>query len=286
MLIPLISMTSGCAIRHSRKTMPVRAPSVVMSADAAQLVENVNRADAAIHTLTATVTIQASVMKALQGTASDYTPIPGIILLRKPGDLRVLGRVPVVLTTAFDMASDGKSFTLMIPHNNKAIVGPDAVTKKSPNALENLRPFMFVDAMLVRAIRPEEQVLLTTDTDTIEDPSHKFLLEKREYDLTIVQPKPGSQFLSAVRVIHFNRTNLLPYQQDIYDKDGALAEQVIYGDYQDFGKERFPGVVTIRRPQDEYQIVLTIQKLTLNQDLKDDQFKVKIPEGIAIQKLD
>lgn len=285
LILLLLPMMTGCLSR-SRKTIPIRPAGIVINASAAQLVENVNYEYNAIHSLTATVLIQASVSKSRQGEASDYTPFPGYILLRKPGELRVLGLVPVLHTHAFDMASDGANFKLVIPSKNKAIVGADVVAKRSRNALENLRPFMFLDAMLVRTIQPAEQVLLTTHTDTVQDPSHKFLMEKPEYDLTIVRPKPGSQILTAVRVIHFKRENLQPYKQDIYNQDGALEEQVIYGDYQEFGKTRFPGVITIRRPLDEYQIVLTIQKLTLNQDLKDDQFKVEIPDGTVIQKLE
>jgi hypothetical protein len=283
MLLPLIA--TGC-LKTARKTIPIRPSSVVMNADAVQLIANVNRDFEAIHSLILTVQIQASVSKADKGEANDYTPLPGHILFRKPGDLRVLGQVPVLHTTAFDMASDGTNFKLVIPSRNKAIVGTDTVTKKSANALENLRPFMFVDAMLVRPILPTEQVLLTTHSDTEPDPTRKFLVQKSEYDLTIVQPQAGSQVIPGARVIHFKRDNLLPYKQDFYNKESTLEEQVIYGDYQQFGNTRFPGTITIRRPLDEYQIVLTIQNVKLNQELQDNQFKVDIPDGTVIQKLE
>jgi outer membrane lipoprotein-sorting protein len=48
----------------------------------------------------------------------------------------------------------------------------------------------------------------------------------------------------------------------------------------------FPGVVTIKRPLEEFQIVLTIQKLVLNQSLADDQFELKFPDDVKVQRLE
>ncbi len=56
----------------------------------------------------------------------------------------------------FDMASDGKNFTLVIPSKNKAVKGSNSVKKKSANQLENLRPGFFLDAMVVRGLEPDD----------------------------------------------------------------------------------------------------------------------------------
>jgi hypothetical protein len=88
------------------------------------------------------------------------------------------------------------------------------------------------------------------------------------------------------RVIRFNRENLQPVEQDSYDSDGNIETQTVYGPLQTFGENKFPGIVTIKRPLDEYQIVLTIQKLVLNQPLAHDQFELKIPDGVQIKTVD
>jgi hypothetical protein len=44
--------------------------------------------------------------------------------------------------------------------------------------------------------------------------------------------------------------------------------------------------VTIRRPLEEYQIVLTVEKVVENMALTDDQFLVKVPEGTQLQQLE
>jgi len=83
-------------------------------------------------------------------------------------------------------------------------------------------------------------------------------------------------------VVYFHRDDLEPYQQDIYDADGNLETQVLYEAYQDFEGGKFPSVVTIKRPIDDIQIVLSIERVTENQALPDDQFVVPIPEGDKI----
>jgi hypothetical protein len=77
----------------------------------------------------------------------------------------------------------------------------------------------------------------------------------------------------------------MPAEQDIYDASGDLETQVIYGPYQDFSGTPFPGTITINRLLDEYSITLTVEKLTLNQPLADDQFQLEVPKGYKVQKM-
>ena len=79
---------------------------------AVQLVEAVNKRYEQVNSLTATVDFAASVGGAHAGKQTDYTSIHGFILFRKPEMLRVIGEVPVIRTTAFNLASNGTTFTL------------------------------------------------------------------------------------------------------------------------------------------------------------------------------
>jgi outer membrane lipoprotein-sorting protein len=56
--------------------------------------------------------------------------------------------------------------------------------------------------------------------------------------------------------------------------------------YQDFGSFQYPTTIILKRPLEEYQIVLTIEKVTENMELEDAQFQVKVPEGTKIQKME
>jgi outer membrane lipoprotein-sorting protein len=206
--------------------------------------------------------------------------------MRKPDLLRVLGQVPVLGTRMFDMASDGKNFTLYIPSKNKAIKGSNSLNKKSANRLENMRPGFFFDAMIVRGLEPDDFYSVTADTETVEDAAKKHLYTVPEYVLSITRHKPGSRRDTPVRVVTFHRDDLLPYQQDLYDSDGNLETEVVYSQYEDFGADKYPSVVTIKRPLEEYQIVLTVEKVAENTQLPDDQFQIKVPDGTEIQTLE
>ena len=49
---------------------------------------------------------------------------------------------------------------------------------------------------------------------------------------------------------------------------------------------RFPGFIDIKRPQEEYDIILIIVKLTINQPITDDQFALQQPPGSLLVNLD
>lgn len=285
-LLLLLPLLSGCFV-HTKTVKQAKMPSVVLTATADELVQDVNKECQAIHSLSATVEFQASEGGPRKGKEKTYTSFSGYILLRKPQAVRVIGLVPVLHSRAFDMASDGKDFKLLIyyPHDH-VIEGSNTVTKESSNALENLRPRIFFESLLINCIEPDDLVTLTTDTETNVDPKTKQLLLDPQYDLTIARRKPDSQELIPQRVIHFTRTDMHTVQEDIYDQKGAIQTTAIYGPLQRFGPQMFPGTITIKRPLEEFQIVITVQKINVNLTLTDDQFEIKIPEGTPIRKLE
>src|ERR1700677_4673525 len=286
----LLPVLTGC-LSHTRSLQKPKLAGVAMDADAVQLVEAVNRRYDQVTTLKATVDFAASVGGAHKGKETDYTSIHGYIRLRKPQMLRVLGYLPVVRLRAFDLASDGKTFTMLIPPHSRAIQGNNSVTTPAANSMENLRPDVFFDSILIHSISADSIVSLTNSSQQTLEPKTKRLIEQPQYDLTVLKPgerspSPGlPQLGTPLRVIHFNRINLLPIGQDIYNAAGDLETQVVYGPYQDFNGTQFPGTITINRLLDELRITLTVEKLTLNQPLADDQFELKVPEGYKVQKL-
>lgn len=278
---------SGCfAVWRTRKLPIPKPPASIETMTPQELVAQLNQRWDKLQTLNATVEIQASVEKSQQGVARDYTSFRGIILLRKPGMLRVFGRVPVIGVTMFDMATNGKDFTLYVPSKNKAIQGSNTVKKKSDNQMENLRPDFFYDAMVVRGLDPENNFSITADTETVEDRAKKHLLLTPEYIVNITRPVANSHQETPVRVITLHRSDLLPYEQDLYDDEGNLATHVTYSNYQDFGFGMYPSTIIIKRPLENFQIVLTVEKISQNMPLNDDQFAVKVPSDTKVQNLE
>jgi Domain of unknown function (DUF4292) len=284
-----VPVMTGC-LSHTRSLQQSKLAGVVLNAEAEQLVEAVNQRYDQVNSLTATVDFAASVGGAHKGKQTDYTSVRGYILFRKPQMLRVLGLVPVLHTHAFDLASNGRNFTLLIPPKSRAIVGSNAVTTKAANPFENLRPDVFLDAILIHSISPDRIVSLTNSSQTTLEPRSKQLIETPQYDLTVLTPGARTspklaQVAQPLRVIHFSRVDLMPTEQDIYNTDGDLETQVLYGPYQNFNGMQFPSSITINRSLEEYRITLTVEKVTFNQPLADDQFESKVPEGYKVQKM-
>ncbi len=244
-LLAVLPALTGC-LRHTRKVQQTHLAGPVLDADVAQLVNGINERYESIRSLNATVEFTATTGGAHQGKQTDYTSFRGYILLRKPEMLRVLGLVPVLHTRAFDLASNGTTFKLLIPPKSRAIEGSNAVTKPSANALENLRPSLFFDSVLVRNITPDRLVYVTRDSTLRREHKGKDLVETPEYDLHIVEEKPPAHINAPVRVIEptrvvrISRVDLQPIEQDIYDSDGNVATKVTYGPYQNFGAVKIP----------------------------------------------
>ena len=286
--LAVLPWLSGC-LYHTHKVEKTTLAGPAMDASVAQLVNGVNDRYSAISSLTATVDFQATTGGARQGKQTDITPFHGYILLRKPAMLHVLALLPVVRTHAFDLASDGQTFKLVIPPRSRAIVGTNKVTKPSANALENLRPDIFLDSVLIKSIEPDRLVYLTNTSQTLRQ--EKKLVETPEYDLHVGEEDPQAtdglkvHVLKPMRVIRFSRLTLLPIGQDIYDADGGVETHVEYGPYRQFGTAHMPSSIVIQRPREAYQITISVQKVVVNQPLGDEQFVLKIPSDYKVQTL-
>jgi hypothetical protein len=285
--LAVLPCLSGC-LYHTHKVEKTTLAGPAMDATVAQLVNGVNDRYTAINSLTATVDFQATTGGARQGKQTDITPFHGYILLRKPAMLRVLALLPVVRTHAFDLASDGKTFKLVIPPKSRAVVGSNTVTRPSTNGLENLRPDIFLDSVLVKSITPERLVYLTSTSEIRRD--GKKLVETPEYQLLIGEdvredPHLEVRVIKPTRVIRFSRLTLLPIGQDIYGEDGGVDTHVEYGPYRQFGTAHMPSSIVIQRPRESYQITISVQKVVVNQPLGDEQFALKIPSDYKVQTL-
>jgi outer membrane lipoprotein-sorting protein len=256
-----------------------------MSATLDRLLTQVDSRFNEIQTINATVEIIASEGGARQGQIKEHTSVGGFIFLRKPEDLRVLLRLPILGSQALDMVSNGKTWKLWVPSRKLAMTGTGDGADPQQHGFESLRPKVIFDSLLVRGLAPDQIVAMTQDSRVIPDPKDKKqLVEEPDYELTILEP-PQGQTAHTLRVIHIGRSTLLPYQQDIYDQNGYVVTQAFYSNYQSFGDIQFPMKIDIKRPQDQYGLAITITKVTLNQKIEDDQFDLKFPEGIPVKTM-
>ena len=276
--------TTGCMFR----TRPVedqysKAP--LKESTQQGLIDSINQQAESIHSLKATVDIDSSVGGLKKGHYTDYKEIRGYVLARKPDALHMVGLMPIVRTTAFDMVSDGQDFKLWIPPKNRFVIGKNEV--QTPNAdqpMENIRPQNIYEALLIRHIDPNSEIaVLENDYETLHDAKgHRILQE--DYELTIIQKYEKGWRLG--RKIIFGRTDLTPHRQFIYSDDGKVATDAKYAQYKDYDGFSFPSRIEIYRPQEEYDITLNMLKVDINQPLKDDQFVLEQPSGAVVVNLD
>ncbi len=282
LVLPLL--LSGCSyLIPTKRHLPVpKAPELVQTATPEELVKQLNQRWDAVQTLTATVEVYATETKSSEGLEKDFPSCRGYILMRKPKMLRVVGTYFGV--KIFDMASDGSEFTLVIPSKDLAIEGSSTVNEKSANPLENLRPDFFLGAIAVRGLEPDDEYMVASDSETVEDAAKKHLYIEPEYVLSVMRRKNGHENL-PIRTVTFHRDDMLPYDQYVYNADGELETQIFYSNYATFSAGKYPSKVTIKRPQEGIQLVLSVERVEENVDLPATQFEVSIPAGDTVKNL-
>ena len=282
-LLVMIPLT-GCLFRSRRVERQV-STAPLKTATQPELIDYVNSQAAKIKTLQATVDIDTSVGGVKKGKVTDYQQIRGYILARKPSMLRMIGLMPIVRNHAFDMVSDGRDFKLWIPPRNRFVVGRnDIETHNETQPMENLRPQHIYDALILREIDQQNEIpFMRSDFEVVTDAKHH-QVQQADYELYVVRKGDRGWYLS--RQIIFSRTDLLPHRQLVYDQDGNLATDSRYEAYKDYDGVKFPSQIEIWRPQEEYDITLTIVKLQLNEPLPDDKFVLQQPDGAQVVHLD
>jgi len=276
--------TTGCLFR----TRPVEdqySKTPLRESTQQGLINAINQQAEAIQTLKATVDIDSSAGGIKKGHVTDYKEIRGYVLAKKPDALHMIGLMPFVRTTAFDMVSDGKEFKLWIPPKNKFVVGENQATTPSiSQPMENIRPQNIYEALLIGRVDPNTEIaVLENGYETLHDgKGHRVLQE--DYELTVIK-KSGNGWILERKII-FGRTDLKPHRQFIYSEDGKVATDAKYADYKDFNGISFPSRIEIFRPEEEYDITLNMLKVEINTPLKDEQFVLDQPAGAQVVHLD
>jgi outer membrane lipoprotein-sorting protein len=285
-LLTLTPALTGCLV-HTHSVLKTRAPTIVLGTSLDQLLKQVDDRYAAIHSITASIQVVAcfggaskgDVTYASKGEITCLTSLNGHIVIGKPENILFLLEAPILGSRELYMVSDGKSFKMLIPRENCAIVGSDVVTNTSQKGMYALRPAVILDSLLIHGLQSNQDVAMTQDSRIVPDPkNHKVFIEEPTYNLEFLS-QPEGKVAQSLRVIHISRVDLLPYQQDIYNADGKIATLATYKNYQKFGDIRFPTLIEIQRPLDELSLTITIdpRRTSFNQQLDADQFNLDIP---------
>jgi hypothetical protein len=259
------------------KNVPVNSRPLALEATPEQLLDRYNTLARNLQSLDATVELKASAGSAYSGVISEYHEVKAFLLASRPYNIRMIGQVPVIGKTVFDMASDGRDFEVSVPSKNKFLMGPVALNRPSAKPIENLRPQHLVEALLWPEVRKEEVAL----PEEFNDESARY------YVLTVLR---GGYQTEILRKIWFDRADLHVVRLQAYGPKGALLSDVRYGDWQPLptpvsGLSEYPHSIRIDRPKDEYRLDMTVSKIALNQSLAADRFELQAPPGAEVVHL-
>ena len=282
--VTLASLSCGCGGRiKTTRTLPPQSKPVVRDANRDELVEKYNEFAHAVKSVDATVELKPTAGSKYSGVIEEYHEVKAFLLAQRPAQIRMIGQAPVVGKTVFDMASDEETFRVYIPSKNKFLLGSVALERSSDKPIENLRPQHLLDALLWPEIRKEEIVLFEEFNDET----------ARYYVLTVLR---GGYRPEILRKIWFDRADLLVSRLQSFGPRGILLSDVHVSDWQSVvgGQETsgvarpdraFPRQIHIERPHDDYRLDLQVTKLTLNEDLPPDRFKLEQPPGSELVRV-
>lgn len=281
--IALAIPLTGCLFR-SHKVQQTYTAAPLKAANQQELISYINNQAEKLRSLQATVDIDTSVGGVKKGKVTDYQQIRGYVLVRKPAMLRMVGLLPIVRNRAFDMVSDGQYFKLWIPPKNRFVVGRNDVTTPNPKQpLENVRPQQIYDALFIPAVDQKNEIaVMENDFEQVTD-KKGHLAQQADYVIDVIQKSDKGWYL-AHKII-FSRVDLLPHRQLIYDENGDLVTNARYDAYKTYNGINFPSQIEIWRPQEEYDITLTVVKLELNLPMPDDKFALPQPPGAEVVHL-
>jgi len=283
-LLLAVLPTAGCLFR-TRPVEETYSKAPLRESSQSALIDSINQQAEKIRSLQATVDIDTSAGGAKKGHVTDYKEIRGYVLARKPAMLHMIGLLPIVRTTAFDMVSNGQEFKLWIPPRNRFVMGRNEVqSHNEEQPMESIRPQDIYDALLIRPVDPEREIAVLENGYEILHDSKGHRVLQEDYELVVIGKREQGWRLS--RKIVFSRTDLQPHGQYIYDDQGNLATDARYANYKDYDGVSFPSRIEIFRPQEEYDIKLNMLKLEINKPLRDDQFALEQPPGAEVVHLD
>jgi outer membrane lipoprotein-sorting protein len=242
-----------------------------------------------VRSVNAAVAISPVAGSTYSGLIQEYHDVGGFILAAQPGKIRIIGQAPVLAKNIFDMTSDGQVFRIFIPSKNKFLVGPTDLERPASQPIENLRPQHVLDALFWPEL-PAGAAVLFEEAEAAPE---------RYYVLTLVRGSGGA--LEIARKVWFDRADLRVSRVQIYGPGGRLDSDIAYSDWQpgaadgpsteagavsaNTAEPFFPRRIHIRRPQEDYELTVSVTRLSLNGEISDDRFSLAQPPGTELVQL-
>jgi outer membrane lipoprotein-sorting protein len=259
--------TKRVILRRGKKVTAATAP-VLKTATRDELSAKIAALYNAVRSFQATVDMTPSVGSVYTGSITEIKGVRAYIYFRKPADIFILGKYPVLGNTAFEMVSDGANFKVFLSHQNLFVEGANsAPADPAKNKLENLRPDAFLSSMLIPP--PDPATETASRLDFVDE-------DNALYVLFILKRGPNGEPV-FVRGVWFDRIDLTIVRQTVYDESGEEVSDTRYSKWQQYNGVTFPAHIDINRAKDGYGVVLDITDMQMNANLSDDRFILNQP---------
>jgi hypothetical protein len=271
-----LTVLSCCLVRrHEVTPAAARQNRPLLTATKDELIQRVHDVTDPIQSFLMKTDLSPSVTNPSEQAVTEYATIGVYVLFRKPDEIRVIGQDPLLHMTIFDMASSGKEFRVYIPRRNRFIVGDNVAPGTSKNKLENLRPAAFLTSLMIYPPDTAADVtLLENDTDQ----------SNPAYILLIVRRDQGQFTLS--RNIYFDRYTLQITRQKTFDASGSIVSDTKYSNWKLYNGISFPSEIDIQRPQENYEVELSLSSLDVNTaQVTSEKFVLNQPPGTELDQL-
>lgn len=245
----------------------------MLAATKDELIQRLHATSDPIQSFLMRADLSPSVLDKSKGTVTDFATVSAYVLFRKPDDIRMLGKDPMIGTTVFDMVSAGNQFRVSIPSKKRFIVGDNNAPATSGNKLENLRPSALLTSLMIYPPDPK------TDFALLEDDSERAL-----YILLIIGHNQDQ--LALTRQVYFNGLTLQVSRQKTFDASGIIVSDTRYADWKPYDNVSYPSQIDIRRPKDNYEVQLSVVRMNVNSpDVTDSKFVLEQPSEAHLEEL-
>lgn len=206
---------------------------------------------------------------------------PAVIDSAKPNLIRVILVLPQLGGQSFEMASDGREFSLQLPgHGRKVLVVEPLDGPAQPqNTWQNLRPQPLLDALSW----PEATLMGEAQPQTASD--------SRIRKLTVTLPPRPTGPRTAQ--IEFDLRGGLVNSITTYDSTGRPVSTVKYSDWQAVASTQgspsvscLPLHIELAQPTQDYQIALRVLQIALNPEIPPSYFHPAVAGGTPVVHLD
>jgi hypothetical protein len=248
---------------------------------------------------------------ASKGTKRTIPTVNGLLVLKRPKNIRLIVEAPILSLKVADMVSDGTNFkvALLYPTSSKKfLIGTndhpygrveEASSSKNADvqragALANIRPQHLTDAILMQPAEVDSNSLYFIEQSREVEPDPDITHKKgsqiaRPYYVVSLLEKDNDGEAHITRRVWFDRSvENAPLTRQQFFEGGEIVTDVTYSDFFESAGHRLAKKIFVNRPLDKYAVTITIkpESVQVNNEIPPTAFILNNDEGLPEVNLD